>query len=42
MIMEYAEGGELFNYIIDKGYLLSPRDLCGLEFIPNLIKAGVK
>ena len=26
---------------IDSGYLLSPRDLCGLEFIPNLIKAGV-
>ena len=23
------------------GYLLSPRDLCGLEFIPELIKAGV-
>ena len=22
-------------------YLLSPKDLCGLEFIPDLIKAGV-
>lgn len=29
------------NNIIDKGYLLSPRDLCGLEFLPQLIKAGV-
>lgn len=28
--------------VIDKGYLLSPRDLCGLKFIPDLIKAGVK
>lgn len=27
--------------IIDKGYLLSPRDLCGLENIPSLIDAGV-
>ncbi len=26
---------------IDLGHLLSPRDLCGLEFIPNLINAGV-
>ncbi len=26
---------------IDSGYLLSPRDLCGLDFIPNLINAGV-
>ncbi len=26
---------------IDKGYLLSPRDLCGLEFLPQLIKSGV-
>ena len=26
---------------IDKGYLLSPRDLCGLEFLPQLVKAGV-
>ncbi|MBR2704588.1 MAG: U32 family peptidase [Clostridia bacterium] len=27
---------------IDEGYLLSTRDVCGLEFIPALIKAGVK
>ena len=26
---------------IDSGYLLSTRDLCSLEFIPELIKAGV-
>ena len=27
--------------ILDKGYLISPRDLCTLEYLPNLIKAGV-
>ena len=34
---------ELFenNKSIDKGYLLSPRDLCGLEYLPQLVKAGV-
>lgn len=26
---------------IDQGYLLSTRDLCGLDFIPDLITAGV-
>lgn len=26
---------------INNGYLLSPRDLCGLEYLPSLIKAGV-
>ena len=26
---------------IDKGYLLSPRDLCGLNYLPSLIKSGV-
>lgn len=26
---------------IDKGYLLSPRDLCSLENLPELVKAGV-
>ncbi len=29
------------DVLLDKGYLLSPRDLCGLEFIPKLIDAGV-
>lgn len=27
---------------IDKGYLLSPKDLCGLAYLPRLIQAGVK
>lgn len=27
--------------VIDSGYLLSPKDLCGLDFIPNLIDIGV-
>ncbi len=30
------------NKTIDSGYLLSPRDLCGLDFLPALIEAGVK
>ena len=29
------------NNKIDSGYLLSPRDLCGLKFLPELIKAGI-
>lgn len=27
---------------LDKGYLLSPRDLCSLEYLPKLVLAGVK
>ena len=27
--------------VVDKGYLLSPRDLCTLEYLPDLIKSGV-
>lgn len=27
--------------ILDQGYLLSPRDLCSLQYIPDLINAGV-
>ena len=27
--------------VLDKGYLLSPRDLCSLENLPDLISAGV-
>lgn len=30
------------TFQIDNGYLLSPKDLCSLEFLPNLIDAGVK
>ena len=30
------------NRTINSGYLLSTRDLCALDFIPSLIKAGVK
>ncbi len=26
---------------LDAGYLMSPKDLCGIELIPNLINAGV-
>ena len=29
------------NTKIDQGHLLSTRDLCGLDFIPNLINSGV-
>lgn len=29
------------NKIIDKGYLLSPKDVCSLELLPDLINAGV-
>ena len=29
------------NKVLDKGYLLSPKDVCGLPFIPDLINAGV-
>lgn len=29
------------NTKLDEGYLLSPRDLCGLEFLPQLISMGV-
>lgn len=29
------------NIKLDKGYLLSTRDLCGLEYLPKLIESGV-
>ncbi|MBR3255918.1 MAG: U32 family peptidase [Clostridia bacterium] len=29
------------NTALDNGYLLSPKDLCGLEFLPQLIECGV-
>lgn len=27
--------------ILDQGHIISPRDLCGLEYLPDLINAGV-
>ena len=30
------------NTILDKGHLLSPRDLNGINYLPELIRAGVK
>ncbi len=30
------------NTVIRSGKILKPRDMCGLEYIPSLIKAGVK
>lgn len=29
------------NDLLDKGFLLSPRDNCGIEFLPELIKYGI-
>jgi len=29
------------SHLSDKGYLLSPKDFCGLNYIPSLINAGV-
>ena len=29
------------NLILDKGFLLSTRDLCSLEYLPKLVQAGV-
>lgn len=37
-IEESATGSQ---HQIGKGYLLSPRDLCGLEYLPDLKRAGV-
>lgn len=30
------------NKVLDKGHLLSPRDLIGIKYLPRLIRAGVK
>lgn len=29
------------NQTINKGYLLSPKDLCGIEYLPRLVQAGI-
>lgn len=40
---ELSEENKATNEVktIDKGYLLSPRDNCGLEYLPELIKLGI-
>ena len=37
-----SESNSNYKETLDSGYLLSTRDVCGLDFIPKLIKAGVK
>ena len=38
---DYSNNTRLTETVIDKGYLISPRDLCSLEYLPQLIQAGV-
>ena len=37
-LLEYSNNNER---VIDKGHLLSPRDLCSLEYLPKLVNLGV-
>ena len=38
---ELVEKARNSEKVIDKGYLLSPRDLCSLELLPSIISLGV-
>ena len=40
LVSKNAESQE--SKIVDKGYLLSTKDLCGIPYLPRLIQAGVK
>ena len=40
-LLEQNENEPTNLKLIDKGYLLSTRDLCSLEYLPKLIQAGV-
>ena len=42
LLEEKDINNKISEKIIDKGYLISPRDLCSLEYLPQLINAGVK
>ena len=42
LIEEKKANNKITDSVIDKGYLISPRDLCSLEYLPKLINAGVK
>ena len=39
---ELIKSDSVSKETLDSGYLLSTKDVCGLQFIPALIKAGVK
>lgn len=41
LIEEKNNGVKTSDKIIDKGFLISPRDLCSLEYLSDLINAGV-
>lgn len=38
-LFEETENGHINS--LDKGYLLSPRDILGIEFLPEIIKGGI-
>ena len=38
LILNFLEN----NKVIDTGYLLSTRDLCGLDYLPDFVSSGVK
>ena len=42
LIEEKKTNNKVSESVIDKGYLISPKDLCSLEYLPQLINAGVK
>lgn len=39
---ELVKSDAISTDTLDSGYILSTRDICGLDFLPRLIKAGVK
>ena len=41
LIEKKSNGIKTTDKIIDKGFLISPRDFCSLEYLPDLINAGV-
>lgn len=42
LIEKKEKDSKITETTIDKGYLISPRDLCAIEYLPRLIEAGVK
>ena len=42
LIEDHLSNKKHISHVIDKGYIISPKDLCSLDYIPSLIEAGVK